>query len=176
LLTSGDEIALGLRNVGVPAAERGVSKYLAQDFPLEQAEFLAEPYTKRGHHSPVAQRLFKNMPFKLIPHNLRHGPLNTIKPKGISRGDFYELHYGLDKEFDGAGLKKDETLGQRFPWKGEKLGLRRFDLPERLWHGTPPPFKAAAGGLLGLGYGLAGAAKNSPESQRKPTAPPKKAR
>lgn len=69
------------------------------------------------------------------------GVFNVLKPEDISRGDFYELHYKVDPRFHGTRVVPGE------PWRGGKLGLKRFGPAGRIWHGSPPPLKARVGGL-----------------------------
>ena len=85
-----------------------------------------------GHHFiPRAEKL---------PKSYSDGIFNVLRPEGVSRGDFYELHYKVDPKYHGGGVK-----GER--WSGADLGLHKYGLVGRLWHGSPPPLKARVGGL-----------------------------
>lgn len=121
-----------------------VEKYVAQGFSPRAAAHLAEPYPASNMGSHFIPRDTK------LPDFLGGGPLpkryidsvfNVLKPEGISRGDFYELHYKVDPRFHGNGVIPGE------PWRGGALGLNRYGPAGRIWHGSPPPLKARVGGL-----------------------------
>ena len=78
------------------------------------------------------------------------GPFNVQRGEGMSRGQVYAKHFRTDDNFYGARLPTNLDGGRG--WSGRRLGLERYSLPGRLWHGAPLPLKAAVGG------GSAGAA------------------
>lgn len=126
-----------------------VERYIAQGFSPKAAAHLAEPYPERrmGHHF-IPRRMG-------LPETYSDSVFNVLKPGGISRGDFYELHYKVDPSYKGGSVKGEK-------WNGEALGLNRYGLAGRIWHGSPPPLKARVGGL-GAG---AGAIMYSPDDER----------
>lgn len=137
--------------VGGPAAKaiKGLSraanvgneaKYLAQGFSPRAAAHLAEPYptSNMGHH--FISRDTKLSGGGSVPRSYSDGPFNKLAPPGISRGDFYELHYQVDPRFHGTGVKGES-------WSGRNLGLAKHGPIGRLWHGSPAPLKARVGGL-----------------------------
>lgn len=65
---------------------------------------------------------------------------NVLRPEGISRGDFYELHYEVDPRLRGTGVRGES-------WRGKALALKEQGPLGRIWHGSPPPLKAWVGGL-----------------------------
>jgi hypothetical protein len=132
------------------------AKYIEQDFSPLRAQYLAEPYEGMGHH------FFPRNAFKPIrlPRDLSDSVFNVLKPSGMSRGDFYELHYKVDPEFDGTGIA---SRGGGGGWSGKKLGLDRYGLLGRLWHGSPAPLHAAVGSI-----GAAGSANYEPEGEAAP--------
>ena len=78
---------------------------------------------------------------------MSESPYNVLRPEGITKGDFYELHYAVDKHFHGAGLPRD------FPhesWSGKQLGLTKDPFGVRHWKGTPTPTKTKLGGTVGV--------------------------
>ncbi|MFT4933622.1 MAG: hypothetical protein ACI9LT_000291 [Pseudoalteromonas distincta] len=111
-----------------------VEKYLAQGFTPAQAAHLAKPYPKRnmGHHA-VGRRWN-------LPKVFTESEFNVLRPQGITRGDFYELHFRVDPHFHGTSVL-------RGGWRGEALGFKRYGPLGRIWHGTPEPMKARVGGL-----------------------------
>ena len=130
--------------VGGPAAKAvrlgrvsnvgNVEKYVAQGFGPKAAAHLAEPYPSQrmGHHFiPRSAEL---------PKSYSDSVFNVLKPKGISRGGFYELHYKVDPQYYGGSARGES-------WRGRGLGLKRYGLAGRLWHGSPSPLKARVGGL-----------------------------
>jgi len=92
-----------------------------------------------------------------LPEIYSDSVFNVLKPEGISRGDFYELHYKVDPKFRGARVIPGEG------WSGKKLGLERYGLAGQLWQGSPPPLKARVGGL----GATAGAGMYMPEDEER---------
>jgi hypothetical protein len=150
LVVEGASWLLGSAELKAAAKIRGLSradlvtKYLSQGFSPEDAAYLAELYQGMGHHSAIPRRatLPKWMGGGPVPKSVLDGPFNVLAPPGISRGEMYELHYKVDRDFKGARLRK----GGR--WVGSKLGLERDDPLQRIWHGTPTATKR---GLAGAG-------------------------
>ncbi len=126
-----------------------VERYIAQGFSPKAAAHLAEPYPEwgMGHHF-IPRRMG-------LPESYGDSVFNVLKPEGISRGDFYELHYKVDPSYRGGSVKGEK-------WNGEALGLKKYGLADRIWHGSPPPLKARVGGL-GAG---AGAVMYVPDDER----------
>ena len=75
-----------------------------------------------------------------LPRSYSDSVFNVLKPEGISRGDFYELHYKVDRHYHGGKAKEDR-------WRGEALGFQKYGPAGRLWHGSPLPLKARVGGV-----------------------------
>ena len=100
-----------------------------------------KPYDGKGHHSLIPERA--RLPDFLgggpLPRAILDSPFNVVKPPGMTQGDFYELHYGVDPKFYGTKVRKGR-------WSGRDLGLQRYDLPERIWYGTPNATKQAIAG------------------------------
>ena len=129
----------------------GVAKYTKQGFSLAQAEHLAAPYTGMGHHFYPRNRKVFTSPFTKndfrinLPSSFIESRFNVLSPKGISRGDFYELHYKVDPNFKGTRLLDGI-------WQGSDLGLQKYGQFGRLWYGSPTPLKFAVGsGTVGVG-------------------------
>lgn len=149
-------IAVGTVALGGPAAKAvgklgKVSKVgrpgdlVAKGLSPEAAAYLSEPYFGLGHHY-VAKR------HKWVPAVLSESKFNVLRPNGISRGDFYELHYRVDPRFHGARLPK--RFGGE-SWSGKRVGLEKYDQLGRIWHGSPTPLKIGVGGVAAGGGGLA---------------------
>ena len=132
-LVVGGPAAKGLKGLERVSNVGNVDKYLAQGFAPRAATHLAEPYPSQGMGHHFAPRRMK------LPESYSDSVFNVLKPEGISRGDFYELHYKVDPWFKGTGVR-----GQG--WSGKKVGLKEYGLVGRLWHGSPPPLKARVGG------------------------------
>ena len=130
-----------------------VGKYRAQGFSSRAATHLAEPYPASGmgsHFIPQRARLPEALGGGPLPKSYMDGPFNRLAPPGISRGDLYELHYGVDPRFYGTGVRGE-------PWSGRNLGLTRHGTLGQLWHGSPAPLKARVSGLgAAAGAGLHG--------------------
>jgi len=158
---AGGEVLGGLRAASTFEATRAanIAKFIKQGASPKLAEYLAEPYVGMGHHAVAPRRVkipesILGIPVneawagQRLPRSLSDSPFNVSKPPGMSRGDFYEHHYGVDRRFHGARLPADLNGGKG--WSGKKLGLRRYGLVERSWKGTPVPTKGAAA----IGAGL----------------------
>jgi hypothetical protein len=153
----GGEVLEGLNAARTFGATReaNIAKFIDQGSDAETALALSKPYTRPGHHSIIPQR-YDPIPEKIgsipmpqqivgkrIPEWLMESPWNRSKPPGMSKGDFYEHHYGVDQHFKGTGLPKGLNGGRG--WSGAQRGLTKYSLPQRLWAGTPSPWKAAGG-------------------------------
>jgi hypothetical protein len=78
------------------------------------------------------------------------GPFNRLAPEGMTRGEFYQRHFQVDRDFHGTKLPAMVGGGS---WSGHKLGLEKNGLLGRLWRGSPAPLKARLGGLTAAGGG-----------------------
>jgi hypothetical protein len=135
-LAVGGPLAKGIEEFGAVSRIANAEKYLAQGASPELAAYLAEPYKGMGHHFG---------PRRLgLPEDFSESVFNVLKPREISRGDMYELHYKVDPHFNQARLPARVGGGS---WRGEALGLEKYDLLGRILHGSPAPFKARVGGL-----------------------------
>jgi hypothetical protein len=102
-----------------------------QGFNARESKYLMQPYEnakRAGHHFPISRALAREW---AIPHSLRDSIFNVLKPRNISLGRFYELHYKVDPDFFGAALGR----GMR-PWSGTKIGLEKLEGLARLWDAT----------------------------------------
>ena len=128
-----------------------VAKYRGQGFSEAKAAHLAEPYTRKGHHSVNAERA--RLPELLgggrYPRWALDNPFNTLRPS-VSRGEFYELHSRVDPYFRGTRFPPRMGPGG---WSAKKLGIEKYGPLERVYHGTPGPTKAVIGGAFVLGDG-----------------------
>jgi hypothetical protein len=70
---------------------------------------------------------------------VKDSPLNVSKPRGMSQGDFYEYHFGVDPQYYGGKLRSDLNGGRG--WSGNRLGLERYSIPERIWAKVPQVWK-----------------------------------
>jgi hypothetical protein len=120
-----------------------------QGFTPAQSKYLTEPYNGRGHHFPIRQATADNLNLAIT---LRDGPFNVLRPSGISRGRFYELHYQSDPTFFAANFPV--RIGGR--WNGANIGLPKFGPWARAWYATPTGLKAAGATAI-VGGGAAGA-------------------
>lgn len=114
------------------------AKYIAQGYSERAANYLAEPYPAKGkgHHFVPQDRG--------LPKWYSDGEFNVLRPPGISRGDFYELHSKVDRRYGGAKLPK-KFGGEH--WTAAKSGIQTYGPLGRLVHGSPGPLKARVGGL-----------------------------
>lgn len=86
-----------------------------------------------------------------LPSFCSESRFNVLKPNGLNRGSFYELHYRVDPKFHGTAFPG--SVGGS--WKGAKLGLRKMGFIGRMWNGSPRPLKWAVGGATAAGAGIA---------------------
>jgi hypothetical protein len=90
-----------------------------------------------------------------LPKNISDSSFNVLKPGGMSRGDFYELHFKVDPKFKTANFPQD--IGGI--WDGREIvGLKKYDRLGRLWYGSPTKLKVAAGAAAGGAAGIGGGA------------------
>lgn len=139
----GGPAAKAMKGLGRASNVGNVEKYAGQGFSPRAAAHLAKPYPRSNmgsHFIPRRTKLPNLLGGGPIPPEYMDGPFNKLIPPGISRGDFYELHYGVDPRFHGTSV-----LGER--WSGRDLGLQRYGSAGQLWHGSPAPLKARVGGL-----------------------------
>jgi hypothetical protein len=156
---AGGEIAEGLRGIEAVEATKAakVAKYLDQGVSPAQAERLALPYEGQGHHfMPRATEY----PFtdRKITGWLMDNPFNVLKPRNMTQGDFYELHYKVDPQYHGSQIGAAYGGGR---WRGADLGLKKYGPLGRIWYGSPTPLKGVVGGAgaeVGLGLYDAGGA------------------
>ena len=142
--------------IGALSKAKLVQKYLTQGFSPKDAAYLAEPYVGMGHHSILPRRaeLPKWLGSGPIPRSISDSSFNVLKPPGISRGEMYELHYKVDPDFKGTGLRRGSS------WSGKRLGLAEYEFPQRIWYGTPNATKRAVAGI-----GIAGTVPFGDEAQ-----------
>lgn len=133
-------LPIGVRSLRAPTGE---ARFLSQGFNADQAKYLAQPYEGMGHH-------FFRREWDL-PEVITESPLSILKPSGISRGDFYELHYKVDPTFYGARFPS--SIGGS--WSGRSLGLQKYGTVGRLWYGSPAPLKVTVGASAAAGGGAA---------------------
>jgi hypothetical protein len=138
-------VAAGERGVlrGAAKTVAGEAKFLGQGFNRVQAGYLAEPYEGMGHH-------FLRREWGL-PEAITDSRFSVLKPPGISRGDFYGLHYQVDPTFYGAAFP--QSVGGS--WSGSAIGLEKYGFFGRIWYGSPTPLKFAVGGAAATGGGAA---------------------
>ncbi len=136
----------GAADLGALTKASRLAKYAEQGFTKRQAARLAKPYDGAGHHAiiPQSARLPNFLGGGPIPRAILDSPFNVVKPSGMTQGDFYELHFGIDRQFHGTRVKNGR-------WSGKDLGLQRYAIPERVWYGTPSATKqaAASAGVFG---------------------------
>jgi hypothetical protein len=123
-----------------------IDKYRALNFSDLEAGYLAQEYNGMGHHF-IPRRVGKAL---RIPDWYMESPWNKLKPNGITIGDMYELHAKVDPYFYGARLPKN--IGKS--WSSKRIGIQKYGLPGRLWHGSPTLLKATAALPVAVGGAL----------------------
>jgi RHS repeat-associated protein len=131
--------------VGTGAAARypAYMYFRRQGFNAAQANYLSKPYARIGHHFPLRQAIGNRL---RVPKFIIDSPLNVLRPRGMSRGLFYELHYRVDPTFYYAPFPR--TIGGG--WRGGQIGLQKYGIVGRTWYGTSAPLKET----IGVGAGL----------------------
>jgi hypothetical protein len=126
----------------VPRPPVSPRRFEAQGFNPKLSLYLALPYRGRGSHF-IPKRLTP-----LFGEAFIESDFNVSKPFGMSWGEFYEYHYGVDDRFHGA--RTPDRVG-RESWSGKRIGARRFGPVERIWKGAPVPLRARVlgGGAFG---------------------------
>lgn len=160
MLADGALAARGLTGLGkIPALAD--EAYLAAGISKRQLADLNKPYVRIGHHN-VRQSWTKG-----LPQFIRDNPVFVVKPPGITKRAFNELHFGLDDSVYGGRLKVDRRGAKG--WSGEKLGMQRYNQLDRLAFGTPYSLQlaGAAGGadviLKPLQFGATNGDERAPD-------------
>lgn len=147
-LVAAPEVFEGLNAVRTFDATReaNAAKFMAQGFDEPTARYLSKPYAGQAEHAVIPQRQdsiagvpipgLRNVP---IPDWIMDSPLNVSRPRGMSQGDFYEYHFGVDPHFYGAGLPRSLNGGKG--WSGKRLGMERYSGAGRMWARTPQVWK-----------------------------------
>jgi hypothetical protein len=117
----------------------------------EMAARLVQAYKGMGHHFSPRRFLEKIGAPKWIVDS----PFNVLKPRGMTTGDFYRLHFLVDPK--ARSFRVGKAYGGK-SWVGKKFGLETYDRLGRFVEGAPDALRqtvgfgtAAGGGLL---YGL----------------------
>jgi hypothetical protein len=145
----------GLSEAATPA------KYLARGYSPELSRYLASPLPEKsmGHHFWTRAAVKKTpAPIRPAARAVSESRFSVLKPKGMSRGDFYELHFRVDPRYWGGKAGK-EFGGVK--WSGKDLGWQKHGLLGRIIDGSPAPLKAA---VISPSLIAAGAIVNRPKS------------
>jgi hypothetical protein len=126
------------------------SDYIAQGVPPGTARYFERPYKGIGHHAVGrSAKLYSWLGGGPVPRTIVESPLTRVGPRGLTNGEFFPLHYGVDKYYYGGKVPADLGGGG---WSGKELGWDKYGAVDRYWYGTPGPLKAAAGaGVVGAG-------------------------
>jgi hypothetical protein len=154
-LFAAPEVVGGLnaaRSFAATTREANIAEMMGKGVEQDTAVYLSKPYDGRGDHALIPRRqdsifgiktpFLKKVP---IPDWIMDSPLNVSKPRGMSQGDFYEYHYGVDPRFYGARLPRNLNGGRG--WSGNRLGLERYSGLGRVWRRTPSAWKDYAAGV-----------------------------
>lgn len=142
-----------LRRMGEFGAGRKVltaSDYVAQGVSPGTARYFEQPYEGIGHHAVGrSAKLHAWLGGGPVPQFVVESPLTRVRPRGLTNGEFFPLHYGVDQFYYGGKVPAEFGGGG---WSGKKLGWDKYGAIDRYWYGTPAPLKAAAGaGVVGTG-------------------------
>ena len=99
------------------------------------------PYRGMGHHSPITRALGRRLG---LPQGVIDCRFNVLNPNGINKGRFYELHFRVDLRF--AGTRLPSSAGGS--WSGREIGLSKYGVLGRIWHGTPAITRLSSGGMF----------------------------
>jgi hypothetical protein len=104
----------------------------AKGYDPRLIDYFNEPYTGRGHHSPGIR-------FGL-PKSVRDNRYFLLRPPGMTKGDFYQLHAEVDSFYGGGRVPRKYGGGG---WAAKDFGWETYGLPGRLLYGTTTPLKSA---------------------------------
>jgi hypothetical protein len=126
--------------------EANIAKFMGQGLDEQTARYLSRPYKGDGDHALIQKSQKSVLGFKTpwlrkapIPQWFMDGPLNVSRPRGLSQGDFYEYHYGVDPNYYGGSLRRSLNGGKG--WSGNRLGIERYSGPKQIWARIPPIWK-----------------------------------
>ena len=143
----------GLAGLGRVSEVVTPAKYLARGYPSNLAEYFATPYEGMGHHFiPRRTTLPPWLGGGKVPSSISDSSFFLQKPPGMSRGDFYKLHYESDSQYHGGPVSKEFGGGG---WSAKRLGWEKPGLLGQVWNGSPTPLKAVVIGPPVLGIGAA---------------------
>jgi hypothetical protein len=138
--------------------EANIAKFMGQGLDEQTARYLSKSYKGDGDHALFQKSQKSILGFKApwlkkapIPQWFMDGPLNVSRPRGLSQGDFYEYHYGVDPNYYGGSLRRSLNGGKG--WSGNRLGIERYSGPRRIWARIPPIWKDYYSGVAS-GEGL----------------------
>lgn len=140
--------------------------YIKQGVPPRLAEYFATPYTQdlMGHHV-IARNgdLAKWMGDGPVAKAIIESPFFVLKPKGLTKGEFFKRHYQVDSRYRGGNVPRE--FGGR-GWSGARdLGWTKHGRLGRMWYGTTPLMKGTIGGGIGLGSGVVEQMQKSEEGR-----------
>jgi hypothetical protein len=145
------------RNAADPARQATLmQRFIAKGYAPDVAEALSKPYSGMGEHF-LPRWVLRRVG---IPERALDSPFTVLKPRGISYGEMFELHYGVDPHFYGAAYGP----GSQFAWRGSMVGAERLGTLGRAWYGTPLALKAT-GAAAGASYGIYKATQSPPDSE-----------
>lgn len=169
-LFAAPEVFAGVKAARTFAATReaNVAKMMKQGLDEPTARYLSKPYKGQGDHAVIQKKQKSVLGFEApllekapIPKWLMDSALNVSRPRGLSQGDFYEYHYGVDPQFYGGRLPRYLNGGKG--WSGNRLGLERYSEPGRTWARIPPIWKDYYTGVA-LGDAQRQLPQNPPQS------------
>jgi RHS repeat-associated protein len=143
---------LGLRSIAADLSEtrlllragteeEEITRFMSQGYTRPASEYLAKPYVGMGEHF-LPRRWARNWG---VPEFVIENRFNILKPEGISRGRFYELHYLVDEHANQFRLPQSVGGGM---WRGSRLGLDKFGPANKVLYGTALELKLTAGGVF----------------------------
>ncbi len=138
----------GLGLLGDVGKAGRVAKYVAEGLSAAQIAEREEAYIGMGHH--VIPRRYK-LPAWLgggpLPSAVMDSPFNVLKPLGITKGEMRPLHYQVDPHLHGGPLPRSVGggRGKGSGWSGRRMGLSKYGILGRVWHGTPDATRLTIG-------------------------------
>ncbi len=149
-LVAGGPALKAVTGLGKLGKATTAAEYMARGVPANLAEYFATPYKGMGsHYVPRRTKLPAALGGAPLPSWILDSPFFLLKPKGMTRGDFYELHFKVDPKYRGGRVPREFGGGG---WSGAKLGWEKYGQAGRLWHGAPGLLKTTVGGgVVGAG-------------------------
>lgn len=152
-LAVGGEIAKGLEGIAVARELPAVERYVRANFEPDLAEYMLEPYPRKGmgaHYVARDTRWPDFMGGTPLPPKFINSKFNVSRLRGANRYQQYKHHFENDLRYYGGAVRGRQGKGSG--WSGEKdFGWQRNGPIKRAIVGMPADTRGLMGGAVASG-------------------------